>query len=159
MQAAVIEFSRNVCKLKNSNSTEFDKNTKYPVIGLIEEWLDKKGSVEYRDINSNIGGTMRLGEQECILKKGSNIYNAYNMNSIYERHRHRYEFNNEYKKLLEENGLIVSGSSSDGTLVEVVEIKDHPWFLGCQFHPEFTSKPVIGHPLFKAFVESIRDKK
>ncbi len=159
MQAAVIEFSRNVCKLKNSNSTEFDKNTKYPVIGLIEEWLDKKGSIEFRDINSNIGGTMRLGEQECILKKESNVYNAYNMNSIYERHRHRYEFNNEYKKLLEENGLIVSGSSSDGTLVEVVEIKDHPWFLGCQFHPEFTSKPVTGHPLFKAFVESIRDKK
>jgi len=159
MQAAVIEFSRNVCKLKNSNSTEFNKNTKYPVIALIEEWLDNKGSVEYRDMNSNIGGTMRLGEQECVLKKGSNVYNAYNMNSIYERHRHRYEFNNEYKKLLEENGLIVSGNSSDGTLVEVVEIKDHPWFLGCQFHPEFTSKPVIGHPLFKAFVESIRDKK
>ena len=159
MQAAVIEFSRNVCKLKNANSTEFDKETKYPVIGLIEEWLDNTGSVEYRDINSNIGGTMRLGEQECALEKESNAYNAYNMSSIFERHRHRFEFNNEYKSLLEENGLIISGKSIDGTLVEVVELKNHPWFLGCQFHPEFTSKPIKGHPLFEAFVKSIRDNK
>ena len=159
MQAAVIEFSRNICGLKGSNSTEFDKTTDYPVIGLIEEWLDKKGSVELRDINSNIGGTMRLGEQECILEKDSNVYNAYKMNSIFERHRHRYEFNNAYKSILEKNGLIISGSSADGTLVEVVELKDHPWFLGCQFHPEFTSKPVKGHPLFKDFVSAIRDRK
>ena len=159
MQAAVIEFSRNICGLKGSNSTEFDKTTDYPVIGLIEEWLDKKGSVELRDINSNIGGTMRLGEQECILEKDSNAYNAYKMNSIFERHRHRYEFNNAYKSILEKNGLIISGSSADGTLVEVVELKDHPWFLGCQFHPEFTSKPVKGHPLFKDFVSAIRDRK
>ena len=159
MQAAVIEFSRNVCKLKNANSTEFDKETKYPVIGLIEEWLDNTGSVEYRDINSNIGGTMRLGEQECALEKESNAYNAYNMSSIFERHRHRFEFNNEYKSLLEENGLIISGKSIDGTLVEVIELKNHPWFLGCQFHPEFTSKPINGHPLFEAFVKSIRDNK
>ena len=159
MQAAVIEFSRNICGLKGSNSTEFDKTTDYPVIGLIEEWLDKKGSVELRDINSNIGGTMRLGEQECILQKDSNAYNAYKMNSIFERHRHRYEFNNAYKSILEKNGLIISGSSADGTLVEVVELKDHPWFLGCQFHPEFTSKPVKGHPLFKDFVSAIRDRK
>ena len=159
MQAAVIEFSRNVCKLKNANSTEFDKETKYPVIGLIEEWLDNTGSVEYRDINSNIGGTMRLGEQECALEKESNAYNAYNMSSIFERHRHRFEFNNEYKSLLEENGLIISGKSIDGTLVEVIELKNHPWFLGCQFHPEFTSKPIKGHPLFEAFVKSIRDNK
>jgi CTP synthase len=159
MQAAVIEFSRNICGLTGANSTEFDKTTNYPVIGLIEEWLDKKGSVELRDINSNIGGTMRLGEQECVLSKDSNAHNAYKMNSIYERHRHRYEFNNEYKELLEKNGLIISGSSSDGTLVEVVELKDHPWFLGCQFHPEFTSKPVKGHSLFEAFVIAIRDIK
>ena len=159
MQAAVIEFSRNVCKLKNANSTEFDKETKYPVIGLIEEWLDNTGSVEYRDINSNIGGTMRLGEQECALEKESNAYNAYNMSSIFERHRHRFEFNNEYKSLLEENGLIISGKSIDGTLVEVIELKNHPWFLGCQFHPELTSKPIKGHPLFEAFVKSIRDNK
>ena len=159
MQAAVIEFSRNVCKLKNANSTEFDKETEYPVIGLIEEWLDNTGSVEYRDINSNIGGTMRLGEQECALEKESNAYNAYNMSSIFERHRHRFEFNNEYKSLLEENGLIISGKSIDGTLVEVIELKNHPWFLGCQFHPEFTSKPIKGHPLFEAFVKSIRDNK
>ena len=159
MQAAVIEFSRNVCNLERANSTEFDQTTDYPVIGLIEEWLDKKGSLELRDINSNIGGTMRLGEQECVLNKDSNVYNAYKMNSIFERHRHRYEFNNEYKELLEKSGLHISGSSSDGTLVEVVELKDHPWFLGCQFHPEFTSKPVTGHPLFKAFVSAIRDIK
>ena len=159
MQAAVIEFSRNVCKLKNANSTEFDKETKYPVIGLIEEWLDNTGSVEYRDINSNIGGTMRLGEQECALEKESNAYNAYNMSSIFERHRHRFEFNNEYKSLLEENGLIISWKSIDGTLVEVIELKNHPLFLGCQFHPEFTSKPIKGHPLFEAFVKSIRDNK
>jgi len=159
MQAAVIEFSRNVCNLDKANSTEFNKDTKYPVIGLIEEWLDNKGSVEYRDINSNIGGTMRLGEQECLLEKDSNAYNAYNMNSVLERHRHRYEFNNEYKDLLENNGLIISGKSLDGTLVEVIELKDHPWFLGCQFHPEFTSKPISGHPLFEAFIKSIRDYK
>ena len=159
MQAAVIEFSRNVCNLKKANSTEFDKKTDHPVIGLIEEWLDSSGSIEYRDINSNIGGTMRLGEQECIVKKNSNIYDAYKTKSIFERHRHRYEFNNEYRSSLEENGLIVSGSSTDGTLVEVVELKDHPWFVGCQFHPEFTSKPITGHPLFIDFVKSIRDKK
>ena len=159
MQAAVIEFSRNVCNLDKANSTEFNKDTKYPVIGLIEEWLDNKGSVEYRDINSNIGGTMRLGEQECLLEKDSNVYKAYNMNSVLERHRHRYEFNNEYRDLLENNGLIISGKSLDGTLVEVIELKDHPWFLGCQFHPEFTSKPISGHPLFEAFIKSIRDYK
>ena len=159
MQAAVIEFSRNVCNLKKANSTEFDKKTDHPVIGLIEEWLDSSGSIEYRDKNSNIGGTMRLGEQECIVKKNSNIYDAYKAKSIFERHRHRYEFNNEYRSSLEENGLIVSGSSTDGTLVEVVELKDHPWFVGCQFHPEFTSKPITGHPLFIDFVKSIRDKK
>ena len=157
MQAAVIEFSRNVCNLKNANSTEFDKNTKYPVIGLIEEWLDKTGSVQYRDINSNIGGTMRLGEQECLLEKGSNAYYAYKAEIILERHRHRYEFNNEYKEILKKNGLIIAGQSSDKTLVEIIELKDHPWFLGCQFHPEFTSKPINGHPLFEAFVRSIRD--
>ena len=157
MQAAVIEFSRNVCNLKNANSTEFDKNTNYPVIGLIEEWLDKTGSVQYRDINSNIGGTMRLGEQECLLEKDSNAYSAYKSEIILERHRHRYEFNNEYKEILKKNGLIIAGQSSDKTLVEIIELKDHPWFLGCQFHPEFTSKPINGHPLFEAFVRSIRD--
>ena len=159
MQAAVIEFSRNVCGLKNANSTEFDKNTKYPVIGLIEEWFDKTGSVEYRDINSNIGGTMRLGEQECLLEKDSNAYYAYKIKSILERHRHRYEFNNEYREILQKNGLIIAGQSFDKTLVEIIELKDHPWFLGCQFHPEFTSKPINGHSLFEAFVKSIRDHK
>ena len=157
MQAAVIEFARNVCNLDNANSTEFDKNTEYPVIGLIEEWLDNTGSIEYRDINSNIGGTMRLGEQECMLEKDSNAFNAYKTKSVYERHRHRYEFNNEFRDLLKKNGLIISGKSFDGTLVEVVELENHPWFLGCQFHPEFTSKPINGHPLFEAFVKSIRD--
>ena len=159
MQAAVIEFARNVCNLDNANSTEFDKNTEYPVIGLIEEWLDNTGSVEYRDINSNIGGTMRLGEQVCMLEKDSNIFNAYKTKSVLERHRHRYEFNNEFRELLKKNGLIISGKSFDGTLVEVIELENHPWFLGCQFHPEFTSKPINGHPLFEAFVKSIRDYK
>ena len=159
MQAAVIEFARNVCNLDNANSTEFDKNTQYPVIGLIEEWLDNTGSVEYRDINSNIGGTMRLGEQVCMLEKDSNIFNAYKTKSVLERHRHRYEFNNEFRELLKKNGLIISGKSFDGTLVEVIELENHPWFLGCQFHPEFTSKPINGHPLFEAFVKSIRDYK
>ncbi len=158
MQAAVIEFSRNVCKLKNANSTEFNKKSDYPVIALIEEWLDKKGSVEYRDINSDIGGTMRLGEQECTITKDSNVYKAYKKDAIFERHRHRYEFNNDYRDSLEKKGLIISGTSVDKTLVEVIELKDHPWFVGCQFHPEFTSKPVTGHPLFKAFVKVIRDK-
>tara|TARA_A200000113_G_scaffold48276_1_gene39602 strand:- start:716 stop:2335 length:1620 start_codon:yes stop_codon:yes gene_type:complete len=159
MQAAVIEFARNVCNLDNANSTEFNKNTEYPVIGLIEEWLDNTGSVEYRDINSNIGGTMRLGEQVCMLEKDSNIFNAYKTKSVLERHRHRYEFNNEFRELLKKNGLIISGKSFDGTLVEVIELENHPWFLGCQFHPEFTSKPINGHPLFEAFVKSIRDYK
>ncbi len=159
MQAAVIEFARNVCNLGNANSTEFDKNTKYPVIGLIEEWIDNTGSIEYRDINSNIGGTMRLGEQECMLEKDSNAFKAYKTKSVYERHRHRYEFNNEFRELLKKNGLIISGKSFDGTLVEVIELENHPWFLGCQFHPEFTSKPINGHPLFEAFVKSIRDCK
>ena len=159
MQAAVIEFARNVCNLDNANSTEFDKNTEYPVIGLIEEWLDNTGSIEYRDINSNIGGTMRLGEQECMLEKDSNVFNAYKTKSVLERHRHRYEFNNEFRELLKKNGLIISGKSFDGTLVEVIELENHPWFLGCQFHPEFTSKPINGHPLFEAFVKSIRDYK
>ena len=159
MQAAVIEFARNVCNLDNANSTEFNKNTEYPVIGLIEEWLDNTGSVEYRDINSNIGGTMRLGEQVCMLEKDSNIFKAYKTKSVLERHRHRYEFNNEFRELLKKNGLIISGKSFDGTLVEVIELENHPWFLGCQFHPEFTSKPINGHPLFEAFVKSIRDYK
>ena len=159
MQAAVIEFSRNVCNLDLANSTEFDKKTKFPVIGLIEEWIDEKGSVEYRDANSDIGGTMRLGEQECIVKKDSNIYNAYKkMNSVFERHRHRYEFNNEFKSLLEDNGLLISGTSADGTLVEVIELKNHSWFLGCQFHPEFTSKPTKGHPLFISFINASKEK-
>ncbi len=159
MQAAVIEFARNVCNLDSANSTEFDKDTAYPVIGLIEEWLDNTGSIEYRDINSNIGGTMRLGEQECMLEKDSNVFHAYKMKSVLERHRHRYEFNNEFRDLFEKNGLIISGKSFDGTLVEVIELENHPWFLGCQFHPEFTSKPINGHPLFEAFVKSIRDYK
>ncbi len=156
MQVAVIEFARNVCYLDNANSTEFNKDTLHPVIGLIEEWLDKKGSIEYRNQDSNIGGTMRLGEQECILHNASNIYNAYKKNSIFERHRHRYEFNNKYKSIFEENGLFISGVSSNGILVEVIELKNHPWFIGCQFHPEFTSKPVTGHPLFKAFIEAAK---
>ena len=154
MQAAVIEFSRNVCKLKNANSTEFDKETKYPVIGLIEEWLDNTGSVEYRDINSNIGGTMRLGEQECALEKESNAYNAYNMSSIFERHRHRFEFNNQFKNDFESNGMIFSGKNIKNNLMETIEIPTHPWFIGVQYHPEYKSTVASPHPLFLAFIKA-----
>ncbi|MEC7885217.1 MAG: CTP synthase [Pseudomonadota bacterium] len=158
MQVAAIEFARNCLKLQKANSTEFNSKTKYPIIALIEEWLDKKGTIEYRNTNSNIGGTMRLGEQECMLKKNSIIHKSYNKKSIYERHRHRYEFNSKYRDKFVKNGFIVTGSSLDDKLVEVIELKDHPWYLGCQFHPEFTSRPIGGHPLFNSFISAVKKK-
>ncbi len=160
MQAAVIEFSRNVCNL-DANSTEFDPNTKEPVIYLMERWYNyKAGRFEERTKDSEKGGTMRLGAYPCILKEGTNAYNAYKTKEISERHRHRYEFNNKYRDLLTQKGLVISGTSPDGELVEIIELKDHPWFLGCQFHPEFKSRPIDPHPLFKAFIEaSIRERK
>ena len=152
MQIAVIEFARNILGFKNANSTEFNPKTKFPVIGLVTEWKDKSGNTEYRDDSSDLGGTMRLGGQTCILKKSSLSHKLYKDNKIIERHRHRYEFNPEYRKILNSNGMLISGTSADGKLVEMIEIKNHPWFVGCQFHPEFTSNPRDGHPLFNNFV-------
>ncbi len=152
MQVAVIEFARNILGFKNANSTEFNSKTKFPVIGLVTEWKDKSGNTEYRDNSSDLGGTMRLGGQTCILRKSSLSHKLYKDNKIIERHRHRYEFNPEYRKILNSNGMLISGTSADGKLVEMIEIKNHPWFIGCQFHPEFTSNPRDGHPLFNNFV-------
>ena len=152
MQVAVIEFARNILGFKNANSTEFNPKTKFPVIGLVTEWKDKSGNTEYRNDSSDLGGTMRLGGQTCILRKSSLSHKLYKDNKIIERHRHRYEFNPEYRKILNSNGMLISGTSADGKLVEMIEIKNHPWFIGCQFHPEFTSNPRDGHPLFNNFV-------
>jgi CTP synthase len=161
MQCAVIEFARDVCKMEGANSTEFDKNTPYPVIYLIEEWYDfRNQTIQRRDVNSDKGGTMRLGEYPCVLNDDSIACRAYEAKEIHERHRHRYEFNNKYKELLEKNGLKISGMSPDKQLVEIVEIKDHPWFFGCQFHPEFKSRPLSPHPVFKAFIgAAFKEKK
>ena len=152
MQIAVIEFARNILGFKNANSTEFNPKTKFPVIGLVTEWKDKSGNTEYRDDSSDLGGSMRLGGQTCILRKSSLSHKLYKDNKIIERHRHRYEFNPEYRKIFNSNGMLISGTSEDGKLVEMIEIKNHPWFIGCQFHPEFTSNPRDGHPLFNNFV-------
>ena len=158
MQIAVIEFARNVTKLKMANSTEFDAQTKYPVVGLISEWLDDEGSLERRDSNSNLGGTMRLGAQECVLEKGSLVRSLYKQDRIKERHRHRYEVNNNFIDKLSSKGLMVVGKSKDNMLVEVIELKDHPWFVGCQFYPEFTSDPRGGHPLFSGFIKAAKNR-
>jgi len=161
MQCAVIEFARNVCDLKGANSTEFNKETPHPVIYLIEEWYDfRNKKVQRRDINSDKGGTMRLGAYPCILKEGTIAHRIYGTKEISERHRHRYEFNNRYREIMEDKGLIVSGESPDGQLVEIIELKGHPWFFGCQFHPEFKSRPVDPHPVFRAFIgAAYREKK
>ncbi|MDC0029739.1 CTP synthase [Pseudomonadota bacterium] len=152
MQIAIIEFSRNVLKLKNANSTEFNTKTKYPVIGLVTEWKDASGKIEHRNKNSNLGGTMRLGGQKCLIKKSSLSYKLYKKLTITERHRHRYEVNPKFKNELVEGGMDIVGTSLDGNLAEMIEIKKHPWFLGCQFHPEFTSNPRDGHPIFNDFI-------
>ena len=144
MQTAVIEFSRNVCRMKSANSTEFDKNTRYPVISLLEE---------QKNVNDK-GATMRLGTYQCVVKKGSKAYKAYKKGKIYERHRHRYEFNNKYRDILEGHGMVFSGIHPKGDLVEMIELKNHPWFVACQFHPEFRSKPDAAHPLFSAFIKA-----
>ena len=154
MQVAIIEYARNVLKLKNANSTEFDKNTKFPVIGLITEWSDISGKKEKRDKNSDLGGTMRLGGQLCKLKKSSNSYKMYKNLEIVERHRHRYEVNPKFKEAMISEGLDVVGTSIDGKLVEMIEIPKHKWFLACQFHPEFTSNPRDGHPIFNSYIKS-----
>lgn len=152
MQSAVIEFARNVCGLEDAHSTEFAPKTTNPVVGLITEWTTSEGETEVRSEDSDLGGTMRLGAQECRLVDGSLSADAYGTDVIVERHRHRYEVNNNYLETLEKNGLRIAGRSMDGSLVEVVEVIDHPWFVACQFHPEFTSTPRDGHGLFSAFV-------
>ncbi|MFT5707742.1 MAG: CTP synthase [Oceanospirillaceae bacterium] len=154
MQVAVIEFARNVADLTDANSTEFDKGSEHPVIGLITEWTDSAGKIETRDVDTDLGGTMRLGAQNCHLTAGSTIAASYGATEIIERHRHRFEVNNNYVAQLEAAGLIISGKSSDGELVEVIEVADHPWFVACQFHPEFTSCPRDGHGLFTGFIEA-----
>ena len=154
MQVAIIEYARNVLKLKGANSTEFNQDTKYPVIGLITEWSDISGKKEKRSKNSDLGGTMRLGGQLCVLKKKSNSYKMYKRKEIIERHRHRYEVNPNYKSEMINNGLDVVGTSIDGKLVEMIEIPNHKWFLACQFHPEFTSNPRDGHPIFNSYIKS-----
>ncbi|KTD73688.1 CTP synthase [Legionella tucsonensis] len=158
MQTAVIEFARNVVGLKEANSTEFNKDTPYPVLGLISEWMDADGSKQLRDEQGDLGGTMRLGAQLCQLEEGTLARKVYEKPQIIERHRHRYEVNNKYVESLVEHGLIISGRSADNSLVEMVELSDHPWFLACQFHPEFTSTPRASHPLFKQFVLAAREK-
>jgi CTP synthase len=154
MQLAVIEYARNVAGLAGAHSTEFDPDTPHPVIALITEWQDRDGRVERRDAQSNLGGTMRLGGQECVLEPGSVVRRVYGQDRIIERHRHRYEVNNHYLPRLKAAGLRVSGTSAKDNLCEMVELPGHPWFVGCQFHPEFTSTPRHGHPLFKAFVQA-----
>ena len=161
MQMAVIEIARNLAGLEDANSEEFDIDTPYPVIYLMKEWVDEQtGKVEKRDESSDKGGTMRLGAYPCLLVENTFAMNAYKTENISERHRHRFEFNNEYKDKLVEAGLVISGTSPDHDLVEIIELKDHPWFLGCQFHPEFKSKPMAPHPLFKAFIKAaLKNKK
>lgn len=158
MQLAVIEYARNLAGLAGAHSTEFDAETPHPVVALITEWQDRDGRVEHRNAASDLGGTMRLGGQECELKAGSLVRKIYGADRIIERHRHRYEVNNHYLPRLREAGLSVSALSLTGELCEMVEIPGHPWFVGCQFHPEFTSTPRGGHPLFKSFVEAALER-
>lgn len=152
MQVALIEYARNVANLSQANSTEFNSETPYPVVGLIEEWLDEDGQVELRDSNSDLGGTMRLGSQQCHIIEGTKAAEIYGDGDVFERHRHRYEVNNNYREKLTEAGLVFSGLSADKKLVEMIEIPEHPWFVAGQFHPEFNSTPRDGHPLFESFI-------
>ena len=154
LHAAIVDIARNVAGLENANTTENNPNTPHPVIGLIMEWMNEDGDVETRDADSDLGGTMRMGEQECRLVENSATSQIYGQDSINERHRHRYEVNDHYVSALEEAGMLVAGRSMNDSLVEVIEVKDHPWFVATQFHPEFTSTPRRGHPLFSSFIEA-----
>ncbi|MGW8193222.1 MAG: CTP synthase, partial [Desulforhopalus sp.] len=155
MQLAVVEFTRDMLDLPKANSTEMDGATPDPVIYLIKEWFDyRTNEMQIRNEESDLGGTLRLGAYPCVLKEGTHASRAYQQAEISERHRHRFEFNNDYRQRLEEHGLVVSGTSPDNNLVEIVELEDHPWFLGCQFHPEFKSKPMKPHPLFRDFISA-----
>jgi len=143
-----------VAGMEGAHSTEFEPDTKYPVIALISEWQDRSGKLEQRSETSDLGGTMRLGGQECLLLPGSLVHGIYGTDRIVERHRHRYEVNNGYLPRLKEAGMRMSGISPSHELTEMIELPDHPWFVGCQFHPEFTSTPRAGHPLFSAFIRA-----
>ncbi len=158
MQIAIIEFARHVMGLTSANSTEFDKQTQYPIIAMITEWMEGDGTKNLRDEHSDLGGTMRLGGQICKLENDSHAKHIYNNHDqIVERHRHRYEVNNHFVEELVANGMVISGRSADGSLVEIIELPNHPWFIGCQFHPEFTSTPRDGHPLFTSFILASRE--
>jgi CTP synthase len=160
MQIAVVEFARHLAGLEDAQSAEFDVNTPHPVIYLMLEWFDEKSqTIQRRNADSAKGGTMRLGAYPCRIQKDTLAYKAYGAENIFERHRHRYEFNNEYRGILEEKGMVISGTSPDKNLVEIVELKDHPWFLGCQFHPEFKSRPMKPHPLFKEYIGKALERK
>ncbi|BCO10462.1 CTP synthase [Desulfolithobacter dissulfuricans] len=160
MQLAVVEFARNIAGMEGAHSTELDRETSYPVIYLMKEWYDfRTGKTEIRDENSDMGGTLRLGAYPCKLRKGTLAHDAYQQDEISERHRHRYEFNNQFRDQLQEAGLVISGTSPDDELVEIVELRDHPWYLGCQFHPEFKSKPMKAHPLFREFIRASLENK
>ena len=154
MQVAVIEYARDCLGLEGAHSTEFNSDTPHPVVALITEWMDREGEMEMRNAHSDLGGTMRLGEQPCQLTEGSRMRQIYESDLIHERHRHRYEINNNYLDQLAQNGMKVVGRSHDDRLVEAVELTDHPWFIGCQFHPEFTSTPLRGHPLFNSLIQA-----
>lgn len=159
MQIALIEYARNVAGLEKANSSEFDRHCEQPVVGLITEWQDAEGHIETRDDNSDLGGTMRLGAQQCHLIEGSKARTLYGKETIEERHRHRYEVNNNLLPQIEKAGLKVTGLSADRKLVEIIEVPNHPWFVACQFHPEFTSTPRDGHPLFEGFVKAARENQ
>jgi CTP synthase len=154
MQIAAIEIARDVCGLEGANSTEFDSDTPHPVIALITEWQDRDGKVERRDARSNLGGTMRLGAQPAAVKKGTLAHKIYGSDTVAERHRHRYEVNNHYVPRLEQAGLVISAKTKAEDLTEISELADHPWFVGVQYHPEFTSTPRNGHPLFTSFIKA-----
>ena len=157
MQVAIIEYARNVCGLESANSSEFDPETANPVVGLIAEWIDAAGNKESRTEDSDLGGTMRLGSQVCHLVPGSMAHSIYGADQVEERHRHRFEVNNNYLPALKEAGLVIGGLSHDKTLVETIELPNHPWFFASQFHPEFNSTPRDGHPLFEGFVKAALD--
>lgn len=159
MQLAVIEFARHVAGLEGAHSTEFNAKTPHPVIAMITEWTTSQGTTEKRKAGDDLGGTMRLGGQECRLLPTSRVRALYGKDSIVERHRHRYEFNNRYRQLLQEKGMVLAGASMDGMLVEIIELPDHPWFIGVQFHPEFTSTPRDGHPLFTGYILAARARR
>ena len=158
MQISVIEYARNVLNLKNANSTEFNIKTNNPVVALVEEWKDRSGNKIIADKN-NLGGTMRLGSQECLLKKNSLVYQMYKKINIAERHRHRYEVNGNLVSHFDKSNLVFSGISKKGNLMEIIELNNHPWYVGCQFHPEFTSSPIKGHPLFNGFINAASKRK